>query len=173
MKLYDIPMDFAELEQALIESEGELSPELEKQFDDFLRGGKDKIEAAAMVVRTLEAEAEACVREAKRLKERQTSLENNADKLKKLMLIAVDAAFAGKVKTSLFTVWGQTSQPGIGIELKPGADLAEIHARVPELIRTKYELDKEAIKQASLDGKQLPGEITLYDVPGTRFLRIR
>lgn len=173
MKLYDLPMQFSELEQALVESEGELTPELEKRFDDFLRGGKEKIEAGAMVLRHLEAEAEACLKEAKRLKDRQASFENNVIRLKSMMLIAVDAAFAGKVKTSLFTVWGQTSAPGIGIELQAGTDLAELHARTPELIKTKYELDKEAVKQAALDGKALPGEISVFDVPGTRFLRIR
>jgi hypothetical protein len=173
MKLYDIPMEFAELEQALVESEGELSPELEKRFDEFMRGGKDKIEAAAMVIRTLEGEANACKTEAIRLSDRQASHQKNAAQLKNMVLIALDAAFDGKVKTSLFTIWGQTSAPGQSIDLAPGSTIEDLHKRAPEYVRTRYELDKDAIKQASKEGKALPEDLIVSDVPGTRFLRIR
>lgn len=106
MKLCDVPIEFAELERALVESAGELSPELEQRFDTFLRAGKDKIEAAAMVVRGFEMEAEACQQEAKRLGQRSALLEKNAARLKRLILCALDSAFAGKVKTPLFTILG-------------------------------------------------------------------
>ncbi len=173
MKLYDIPMEFAELEQSLLESEGELSAELELRFDNFLRGGKDKIEAAAMVVRTLESEADACKAEAARLSQRRTSLDNNADRLKKMVLIALDSAFSGKIKTTLFTIWGQTSAARVSIDLVPGASLEELRTRAPEYVRTKYELDKDAIGAAHNDGKVLPEDLIVSDVPGTRFLRIK
>lgn len=173
MKLYDIPMEFAELEQALIESEGELTPDLEQRFDDFLRGGKDKIEAASMVIRTLEREADACKTEAARLSERKTSHEKNAERLKKMVLIAVDSAFDGKVKTSLFTVWGQTSAARQSVDLMPGSDLEELKKRAPEFVRTSYELDKKAIEEAHKSGKALPEDIIISDVPGTRYLRIK
>src|SRR5690242_1192889 len=124
MKLYDIPMEFAGIDLALVESGGELTPELEAKFDDFLRAGKDKIEAAAMVVRGLELEADACVAEGKRLAERAASLENNSDRLKKLILRALDAAFDGKIKTSLFTIWGQTSATVTNFDLAPMVELA-------------------------------------------------
>lgn len=173
MKLYDIPMEFAALEQALVEAEGELSPELEQQFDDFLRGGKDKIEAASMVIRTLEREADACKAEATRLAERKTSHEKNADRLKKLVLIALDGAFGGKIKTPLFTIWGQTSAARQNFDLAPGCNLEELKGRVPEFVRTSYALDKDAVGTAVSGGKPLPEEIIVSDVPGTRFLRIR
>jgi Siphovirus Gp157 len=120
MNLYEIPVEFSELESALVESAGELSPELEQRFDAFLRAGKDKIEAGAMVVRGFEIEAEVCRLEAKRLLDRSAALENNAGRLRKLVLCALDSAFAGKVKTSLFTIWGQTSAPCISFDLTPG-----------------------------------------------------
>lgn len=170
MKLYDIPIEFAELESVLTESDGELTPELEKRFDDFLRAGKDKLEAGAMVARGFEMEADACRAEAKRLTERALSLDKNCSRLKKLILFALDSAFAGKVKTALFTIWGQTSAATKSIDLAPGADLAAL----PEaLVRVRRELAKDAIKDAIGKGEALPDEIIVTELPGTRFLRIK
>lgn len=170
MKLYEIPIEFAELESVLIERDGELTPELEKRFDDFLRAGKDKLEAGAMVVRGFEMEAEACEAEAKRLKERAGSLENNSQRLKRMILVALDAAFDGKVKTPLFTIWGQTSAPTTSIDVDPGTDLALLPAA---FVRVKHELVKDAIKSAVKAGEALPAEIIVTTLPGTRFLRIK
>ena len=170
MKLYDLPAEFSELELALTESAGELSPELEQRFDAFLRAGKDKIEAGAMVVRGFEIEAEACKLESKRLVERSGALEKNAARLKKLILFALDGAFAGKVKTTLFTVWAQTSTPCISFDLMPGTDLATL----PEsCVRVTRALATDAIKQMVKTGETLPDEIIVTEMPGTRYLRIR
>lgn len=173
MKLYEIPMEFAELEMALIEAQGELTPELEARFDAFLRGGKDKIEAGAMVVRSLELEAAQCQAEVKRLDERAASHTNNANRLKALVLRAVDSAFSGKVKTPLFTVWGQTSAPTVNFDLTPDADLVEMEKACPDFVRVKRELVKDALKQARKEGKELPDSVIVTELPGTRFLRIK
>ncbi len=170
MKLYEIPTEFAVLETALIERDGELTPELEKQLDDFLRAGKDKLEGGAMVMRGLEMEAEACRAEAKRLTDRASSIDSNVSRLKKLILYALDGAFGGKVKTALFTIWGQTSAVTVNIDLEPGTDLAEL----PEpFVRTKRELAKDAVKEAIKKGEAIPPEIIVSEVPGTRFLRVK
>jgi Siphovirus Gp157 len=168
MKLYDV--EFSELELALVESAGELSPELEQRFDSFLQAGKDKIEAAAMVVRGFEMEAEACQQEAKRLGQRSASLEKNAARLKRLILCALDSAFAGKVKTPLFTIWVQTSAACVSFDLAPGVELSSL----PEsCVRVRRELASEAIKEMVKKGETLPDEIIVTELPGTRCLRIK
>lgn len=170
MKLYEIPEMFRELEVSLTESEGELTPELEKKFDDFLRSGKDKLEAGAMVMRGFELEADACKQEAHRLTVRALALENNATRLKRLILYALDGAFAGKVKTALFTIWGQTSAPTQSIDLAPMVDLKDL----PEtFVRVKRELAKDAVKDALKKGEAIPEEIIVTEMPGTRFLRVK
>lgn len=170
MKLYEIPVEFGLLEQALIENDGELTPELEKSLDDFLKSGKEKIEGGAMVVRGLEMDAEACKAEAKRLQERAAALEKNADRLKKLVLHALDGAFGGKIKTALFTIWGQTSAPTINLDLEPGADLACL----PEqFVRVKRELAKDVVKETLKRGEAIPEEIIVTEVPGMRYLRVK
>lgn len=170
MKLYEIPSEFSILESALIENAGELTPELEKDLDAFLRAGKDKIEGGAMVMRGLEMEANACKEEAKRLAERAAGLERNADRLKKLILYALDGAFGGKVKTALFTIYGQTSGQVTNLDVMPGVELKDL----PEtLVRVTYALAKDAIKEAIKRGEKVPDEIIVSEVPGTRFLRVR
>lgn len=173
MKLYDIPFEAAQIEQQLIESEGELTPELEKQIDEFLRAGKDKIEAAAMVVRTLEMESDACKSEAKRLQDRCNSLGRNADRLKSLILGALDSAFSGKVKTPLFTIWGQTSAPSISIEFTPDCETEEFAKSYPWAVKQTIELRKRELIEAIKSGKEVPSGVMYSEAPGTRFLRIK
>lgn len=170
MKLYEIPTEFAVLETALIEHDGELTPELEKQLDEFLRAGKDKLEGGAMVMRGLEMEADACREEAKRLTERASSLDSNVGRLKKLILYALDGAFGGKVKTALFTIWGQTSATTTTMDLAPGTELTQL----PEnFVRVTRELAKDAVKDAIKKGEPIPDEIIVGQIPGTRFLRVK
>jgi hypothetical protein len=181
MKLYQVPLEFELLEQELIETEGELTPELEARFDAFMRGGKEKIEAAAMVVRRIETEADACDAQAKailngevaRLVTRKLAHEKNASRLKSMVLRAVDHAFSGKVKTPLFTIWGQTSAPSVSIDLAPGVTLEELEKESPFFVRKRLELDKNAVKAAEKSGAELPNSIIVSEVPGTRYLRIK
>jgi phage host-nuclease inhibitor protein Gam len=172
MKLYDIPMEMAVLEAELVDAEGELSPDLEQRLDAFLKGGKDKIEAAAMIVRTLEAQAKVCAEESHRLAERSTAHENNAKRLKGLMIGAVDA-LGGKVKTSLFTIWTQDSAATKAVEVQAGTDLADLIQYFPAFVRTKYEIDKEAVRIAHENGADLPSVISVQINPGIHYLRIR
>ncbi len=171
MKLYDLPAEAAQLEMLLTESEGELTPELEQRLKEFIDGGKEKLENAAMVVKSLKAQSDACDAEAKRLKARSASLEANADRLKGLMLVAVDSAFKGKVKTDLFTIWGQDSAGTATFELAPDADLM----RLPDAF-IKIEaptLDTGELYDAWKRHQPLPPEVVVTEVPGERSLRMR
>lgn len=171
MKLYDIPIEANEIEAILAESYGELTPEIEARIADFVRAGKDKIEAAAMVVKSLEDDATVCRKEAERLIARAGGLENGAARLKGLILFAVDEGFGGKIKTAKFTIWGQTSAVLTGFELKQGVTIYEVPA---EYMRTKEpELDKKALKAAADAGIEIPECIAVTVLNGTRYLRIK
>lgn len=174
MKLYEIPIEAMEIEQELAENYGELTPEIESRIAAFLGDGKDKIESAAMVVKSLESDAEVCQLEAKRLMERASGLNKAIDRLKGLVLVAVDSGFGGKLKTAKFTIWGQTSAPTTAFELRPGADIYELMISEPWCIRNRDpELDKIALRDAKKSGKALPPDITTLENDGTRFLRIK
>lgn len=170
MNLYKLTVEGAEINRILTENEGELTPELEARLDAILGEGKDKVEAAAMVVRGLEASEEACAQEVQRLTDRAKSFARQSDNLKARMLIAVDAALDGKVKTDKFTIWGQNSADTVQFEVAPDADLSKIDSSV---VRTTYALDKIKLKAMVQGGEAIPAEVTAIDVPGKRSLRIK
>jgi len=173
MNLYELTIEGAEINRILTENEGELSPELEARMDELLTAGPDKLEAAAMVVRQLEASRDACADEAERLAKRAKSFDANIDSLKLRMLYAVDAAFSGKLKTDKFTIYGQSSPDRVSFEVAPDADLKSISDFAPELVRAKYELNKTALAERYKRGDILPNAITPVTVPGKRSIRIK
>lgn len=173
ISLYDITSKGMEIEEYLRANDGELTPEFELWLDQFLEKGKDKIEGAAMVVRSLEESANACDKESDRLKSRSSDFKRQADGLRQRMLHAVDSAFSGKVKTDCFTIWGQTSGETVSFEVAPDADLPAIQRVYPEIVRAKYELDKIELKNRIKAGEPIPPAISVDIVPGKRFLRIK
>jgi hypothetical protein len=174
VKLYEIPIEANEIEATLAETCGELTPEMEGRIAEFLKDGKDKIEAAAMVVISLEMDAAICRGEAERLAKRAQGLENAAKRLKGLMLYAVDEGFGGKIKTAKFTIWGQTSGGTVQFDFAPGGDIYKAAAEASWCIRTRDpELDRKALSDAYKAGLALPGSLVAIETPGTRFLRIK
>lgn len=174
MKLFEVPLEAAQIEEELHAQLGELTPELQQRIANFVSQGKDKIEAAAIVVKSMEADADILKQEAQRMLQRSASLMNSADRLKGLILFAVDEGFGGKVRTVKFTIWGQNSAAVTHFDLRAGADIHALMSKSPELIRAPQpELDKVALKEAFKAGTVLPEEIVIDQRDGTRYLRIK
>jgi hypothetical protein len=146
MGLYDIALEGAILEDLIVASEGELTPEIEERLEKLLQQGPDRIEAAAKVVRNLEAYEEACKAEAQRLTERAKMFRSNIDRLKERMRGAVDFAFGGKVKTARFTIWTQKAADTVSVELAEGFTAEMVKEDYPSLVKTEYSLDKAQAK---------------------------
>jgi hypothetical protein len=172
--LYQIPVEANAIEEQLYENVGELTPELEERIRAFLCQGKDKIESAAIVIRSLEENAAICQGEAKRLIERAAQLNQSAERLRGMVLCAVDLGFGGKVRTDLFTIWGQNAAPVTQFEVKAGADIYALLAKAPQFLRAHDpELDKVTLKDAVKSGQEIPPEIAVVQLDGKRFLRIK
>lgn len=108
----------------------------------------DKVEATALYLRELDAEAKAAKDEADRMIARVKSMQKRSDYLKSMLLDALHAT--GKVKTARVTVSIRTTQ---AVEVSEGADLPEAYTTV----KTTVSPNKVAIKQALLDGVEVPG----------------
>lgn len=108
----------------------------------------DKIEATALYLRELDAEAKAAKDEADRMIARVKSMQKRSDYLKAMLLDALHAT--GKVKTARVTVSIRQSQV---VEIAEGANLPEAYTTV----KTTVSPNKVAIKQALLDGVEVPG----------------
>lgn len=108
----------------------------------------DKVEATALYLRELDAEAKAAKDEADRMIARVKSMQKRSDYIKSMLLDALHAT--GKVKTARVTVSIRTTQ---AVEVSEGADLPEAYTTV----KTTVSPNKIAIKQALLDGVEVPG----------------
>lgn len=108
----------------------------------------DKIEATALYLRELDAEAKAAKEEADRMLARVKSMQKRSDYLKAMLLDALHAT--GKVKTARVTVSIRTTQ---AVAVDEGANLPEAYTTV----KTTVSPNKVAIKQALLDGVEVPG----------------
>jgi hypothetical protein len=174
MKLYDISIEAEQIEAELSETYGELTPEMEARISEFIAASKDKVEAAAAVVRSLEADAGIVQTESERMRERAAGLQRGADRLKELILQVVDRAFDGKLKTPRFTIWGQNAAKKLVVDLVPGTDVYRLAATEPWAFRTKDpELNLQAIKDAVKTGTPIPEGIHVEEGEATRFLRIK
>lgn len=108
----------------------------------------DKVEATALYLRELDAEAKAAKDEADRMLARVKSMQKRSDYLKSMLLDALHAT--GRVKTARVTVSIRTTQ---AVEVSEGANLPEAYTTV----KTTVSPNKIAIKQALLDGVEVPG----------------
>lgn len=108
----------------------------------------EKIEATALYLRELDAEAKAAKEEADRMIARVKSMQKRSDYLKAMLLDAQHAT--GKVKTARVTVSIRTTQ---AVEVSEGANLPEAYTTV----KTTVSPNKVAIKKALIDGIEVPG----------------
>lgn len=162
MKLFDIPLEWEAIQEALEAGAGEMTPELEAQLAALLEAAPEKIDAAACVVKHLEAQADAAKAEAARMAERAGSFTNAADQLRARMLPAVQAL--GKVKTARFTIF-TTTRTTYAVDVRPGVSIAELPDR---FVRWRDpEINKSAVKDALKAGEVLPEEIAVTACPST------
>lgn len=103
--------------------------------DDFA----DKAEDYGMVMKQLQADAEAVKTEKLRLARRQQTLENNIERMREAIKRAMLITGQKKVKTDLFS-FGVSPR----LDLVIDADVADIP---DDLVKVKAEPDKTAIKQ--------------------------
>lgn len=148
MKLYEIP---TKIRAALdgIDCDPETGEILQADALHAVEAeASDKIEATALYLRELDAEAKAAKDEADRMIARVKSMQKRSDYIKSMLLDALHAT--GKVKTARVTVSIRTTK---AVEIAEGADLPEAYTTV----KTTVSPNKVAIKQALLDGVEVPG----------------
>lgn len=108
----------------------------------------DKIEATALYLRELDAEAKAAKEEADRMLARVKSMQKRSDYLKAMLLEALHAT--GKVKTARVSVSIRTSK---AIEVADGVTLPDAFVTV----RTTTTPNKTALKEAIEAGADIEG----------------
>lgn len=174
--LYSLALEGIEIEMLLLDSLGEITPEIQEKMDALLLSGADKMEAAAAVVRQLQASAKIAEEESDRLRARSKEFEAQAEKLKERMKFALDKAFGGKIKTPKWTIWNQKAADRIVADLVPGITAEMLHKEAPELVRVKMDLDRTKCVQLYKDPetrKTLPDLILFEEKEGERHVYIK
>lgn len=160
LRLYDHTAALETVHEWLIESGGELTPEIEALLDEAEDAFAAKAERVALKVREMETEAKAVKEEADRLAARARSLERGARSLKDYLHEQCFAAGQTVVKGRLATVRVQKS-PVSALCTIPEDALAELkndpaYARFVREIPASYRFDARAAIEAVKAGEELP-----------------
>lgn len=171
--IYALSLQGLEIEELLLESAGAITPEIEDKVDALLVSGPETIESAAAVVTQLMMSAKMAEEESDRLRSRAKEFEDQAGALKERMVLALDRAFGGKVKTPKWTVWTQTTGNRTVAELIPGVTPQMLYEERPDLVRVKMELDRVKVIAHLKEGKPLPELILFEEKEGERRCHIK
>jgi len=151
--LYEI----AEELQSMLASvdDGEVPLILQEQLDSMEDTLEAKLENCCKAVRNLEAEANALNEEAKHLARRAKAAKMAAERLEEYILWNLGKLGLTKADAGIFHVRVQSnSMPTVEFTGDPSA-------LPPKFQRVKVELDREAARQASERGEQLPSGVTV------------
>jgi hypothetical protein len=171
--IYDLTLQGIEIESLLLDSVGEITPDIQEKMDALLESGPETMESAAAVVTQLMRSAKAAEEEADRLRERAKTFEGQATKLKERMLVALDKCFNGKIKTPRWSIWSQKSADRMVADLPPGFTPEELYKERPDLVRVRMELDRTKVIEEYKAGRPLPEDIWLEEKKGARHVQIR
>ena len=130
IKLYEITPAWEAIQNTLLESCGDLTPEIEAQMTALLGASKDKLEAAGYVKRNLEIHADLARAQAGVFQENAAAcmgmvktFEGAADRLGAMMAPALKVT--GTIKTVAGTLYA-TRRVNYAITLKPGVDIKSL-----------------------------------------------
>ena len=149
--LYQLTDDYMEL--LLMAEDPDTDPQA---FADTLEGIEgaieDKADNYAKVIRTLEADAAACDAEAKRLRNKKQTIENNIKRMKSALQFAMRMTGKTKFKTALFTFGIRKNPASVVIDAANVRDFPEQY-----IIESEPILDKKALKDALKAGEDMTG----------------
>ncbi|SFI35391.1 MULTISPECIES: siphovirus Gp157 family protein [unclassified Bacillus (in: firmicutes)] len=158
MKLYELTSNFNQLQQIIEDGAGqEAIHDTLQAIDEAI---DDKVQGAALLIRNIEAQAEAIKVEEKRLADRRKFFENNCKSIKDYLYQQMVTVDKRRIKGALVTV---------GIQKNPvSLDIAADAVIPPEyMIPQEPKVDKKALLAAVKDGMQWDG-ITLKQSESVR-----
>ena len=143
-------------------------PELAALLDQAEGEFAEKAERVALFIRERRLGAKAVREEAKRLAERADREDRTADALTQYLLLNMQRAETKKIEGKLVTIRVQQSPASVTSTLTD-AEVYELYCTgVPEngrrLVRRvpeRYELDKQAVRDAAILGQPIPAGVTV------------
>lgn len=149
--LYELTAEHQQLASMAANDDDGFAEALADTLDASASQLDDKIEATVIVARQLEADAEQCRAEAKRLSDRAKVLERNAAACKERVMWCLEATERKSIKRTLFTITRQAGRPIVDID---DVDLLPADYIVT---KTTESPDKRALLDALKAGLAVPG----------------
>jgi len=149
--LYELSQEY----QQLLAMDAEDDEAFREALDETLAAQgeqwEEKVEATVIVARQLQADAEACKAEARRLSERAKQFERNAETCRERVRLSMEDLGKDKVKRQFFTITRVAGKPVCAIDDETA--LPSDYIRIKE-VRSP---DKAELLKALKAGEQIPG----------------
>ena len=113
--LYDISADLQAIHNAIIEQDGELTPELEASLDRLNLELSSKVHGIGKWMRNLEVNKEAIAIENTRLEKRYDAMNALEERLKAYVKLCMEKANVKKLEFPIFTARIQANPPSVDI----------------------------------------------------------
>lgn len=140
MNIYDITSDYLRIQELM--TDPELDPQtLADTFEGIDGEFMDKCDGYARIIKNLEGDILSLKNEEDRLKKRRQAIENNIERMKETLKVAMETTGKTKFKTELFS-FGVSNTPA-----KVVLDIEDITKLPSCYLKTKYEVDKAALKE--------------------------
>jgi len=172
ISLYERTAALGIIEDLLMESEGELTPEIAELLELAHTDFNEKAERVALKIRDMLYTADAVKEEEARLCARRKTLERSAESLKRYLQLQMERAGKEKVHGVLATVSLQKNPPALKGEVDADT-LRTLETVNPDFVRVVPEtraLDRKAVLDAWKRGEGIPVGLV---VEQTLSLRIR
>ena len=155
--LYDISSDLQAIHNAIIEQDGELTPDLEASLDRLNLELSNKVHGIGKWLRNLEGNEAAIQAEIDRLEKRKKSISNLETRLKEYVKLCMHKANKKKLEFPLFTARIQANPPSVEI-----TDEHKLPAKYV-VIKQISEIDKKQILHDLKLGEQVDGAVLVTD----------
>lgn len=126
------------------------SEAIQDTLDSIDEAFEDKAENTAKVIRDLESQSEAKKKEAQKLKESATTLENQAKRLKQYLIDQLELTGKKKIQGKLLTVSIRNNQPSVYVEDERQIPRNYFNEQEPKL-------DKNRLKDDLKNGAEIKG----------------
>lgn len=159
MKLYELPSEWAAIEDELYENGGELTEELSARIEALGATLEQKVDSYYRLIANSEATETALKAEAKKLTERAKVAETNATTFKTRLQMALTGLGKGigeKIYTADGTHYAALKENPPKVVVDESADVSKFEDRFKRLVPEKWEAEKTAIKDAFKAGEAIP-----------------
>ena len=163
--LFNIGESFYALESLLIETEGEITEEIDSWLAEYQAKEEEKIDAYCYIIRKFEEIAE----EAQRLADRSSGYRNKVNQLKDRLKTYLEIRGKDKIETPRFTVTVCGNGGLLPVRLNEDIDPEKLP---DQFVRVQREPDMGSLRDALVNGDEEAGRFATILPRGTH-LRIK